>query len=134
MVTETRGRINTVALRETMDAVLAASADGLWDQVRWISPKSCGTAACFAGHRALQDGFVLPGFDRSDEDIVVNPRTGEELYYVLSGQAAEGHHVAEYARQRFGLTESEADWLFDSANSLDTLKEIVDDLCSGRYS
>jgi hypothetical protein len=109
-------------LYETLDAVIAADAVGDWDQKRWVGPSgsshphSCGTAGCFAGWRAVLDGYT---WRTNKDNRLLNPRTGHEVY------------IPDHARERLGLNGEQTFALFLYKNTLDDLKYIVDEIAGG---
>src|SRR5215218_3013437 len=116
---------NAELLRETMDAVLAAVPAGRHEQMVWCSQNAeCETAGCFAGWRAILDGYTeyreIYVEDEGIFNALVNPKTGDALV---------GDGIGDYARRRLGLHEIQADDLFWMFNSLEALKHKVDLLC-----
>lgn len=111
-----------LALRETMDAVLAASAEGRWRQDVWFENrdaygKECGTAGCFAGWCAFLDGYTVIDWNTV---MLFNPATHRTL---LKNQ------VRYWAQERLGLDDNQATVLFAATNTLEDLKELVDMFC-----
>jgi hypothetical protein len=114
---------------EKLRAVLARiKADPtIWDQRVWI----CGTAACFAGHAVLMEGwkpctFSGDRYEEPDEEysaVCRELRQGEE--YV------ETYDVHAKARDVLGLSNHEANILFQMDNTMEDLAEIVDALEDG---
>jgi hypothetical protein len=116
--------VNKELLRETLDAVIAADAVGDWIQQAWlisswpVAEGSCGTAGCFAGWRAMLDGYTQ--VSRTFSGTAINPTTFERI------------EVRSHAVQRLGLTDRQSVRLFAASNTLADLKDIVDDICEGR--
>lgn len=119
--------LDKVALRETLDRVIAADAARQWNQNHWALPQAtnrdaldddsvCGTAQCFAGWRLVLDGYHTVGVDAMEN------AQGVHVY---------GLSIGRQAQDRLGLTEKQGDLLFDGDNSLERLKELVDELCDG---
>lgn len=79
---------------------------------------SCNTSMCFAGHAALMSGFDAP----PKNDYLMWRGWGPGL------RKAETMDVDEYAREVLGLTFEQADVLFQGENTLEDLKEIVENL------
>jgi hypothetical protein len=112
--------VNKDLLRETLDAVIAADAVGDWNQQAWMYSRhrapegSCGTAGCFAGWRAILDGYTQAS---GVQGAAVDPinRTFVD--------------VMTHATKRLGLNGFQADVLFAGTNTLKDLKRIVDELC-----
>jgi hypothetical protein len=114
--------IDQAALRETLDAVIAADAVGRWRQDVWfetrdVSGRYCGTAGCLAGWCAFVNGYTEIGKDALH---LFNPTTGHCI--PRSG-------IREWATDRLGLDDNQATELFAAHNTLSDLKEIVDELC-----
>jgi hypothetical protein len=77
-----------------------------WNQGAWF----CGTAACFAGHSVLMNGWgVVYDWGMVEKD---GERAG----------------VERLARRLLGLTDEQADRLFDPGNTLDDLHSMVKQL------
>jgi hypothetical protein len=116
-----------------------------WDQGDW----RCSTGMCFAGWASVIAGaeFVVPHalLDSLEPLEVqghrVNPQgiaclvrhpLAEHHCCVVSTSASErlvaltGMRVNAFAQQALGLTEDQADALFDSGNSLPTLERMVE--------
>lgn len=124
--------VNAQLLSETMDAVIAADQDGTWNQATWYDPirddqgNFCGTAGCFAGHRAFLDGYKLvwrdnwhrlPGYyeiENTVQDCILNFAS-----------------IPSYVQNRLELTDHQAEVLFSENNTLDELKEMVNALLAG---
>ncbi|MFN3361285.1 MAG: hypothetical protein ACK421_07670 [Pseudanabaenaceae cyanobacterium] len=84
-----------------------------FDQREW----HCGTVHCFAGILHLT---VL--------GLNLNEYYGEDEDKTLPYSFIEGVHTREFARKRLGLTEEEADRLFDQENSLDEIEKIIEEI------
>lgn len=76
----------------------------------------CGTTACYAGHAA-----ILAGAQWCD------PRDGYPISCVHTPDGVI-EHVRFFAQQELQLTDGQADRLFHGSNTLEKLREIVDDL------
>lgn len=105
-----------------------------WDQGRWVNyailPEGfCLTAGCLAGHVAINDGYdQIEVSDEGQSIGIWNPDTGDTLTW--SGPDS----VGEYARSKLGLNQQQAEVLFESQNTLDDLREIVEELCASEMS
>lgn len=88
---------------------------GSWFMVRESDTGFCGTACCVAGWVAMQDESVT---------MEVGPYGEPTDRVTTSG----GHtmHVAEYARDRLGLEEWEADVLFSGANDAEDIRHLAE--------
>jgi hypothetical protein len=123
-----KSRVNTDLLYEVLDTVIAAEADGTWNQGAWIGyDEMCGTTACFAGYTLIvQGGQVLTRKARDDG--------GPEYIEAYGIQMKQGRvracDIAFEAKEALGLTYEETDRLFNADNSLSTIKQIVDDIAS----
>lgn len=92
----------------------------------------CVTAGCFAGHYAISQGFTK---------VIRQPRKGflplvllqnAEGEMVTDGEASEGfQNVAAYTRKSLGLTQTQANVLFNAGNTLDDLRFYVEQICEG---
>lgn len=91
-----------------------------WNQGWWSGPSSCGTAYCFGGWAVALSGGVWTGDGYTDTLV---PERGDSAYPM-----ADYTYVEERATRLLGLTQREADRLFDSMNSREDLQEIVDEL------
>lgn len=106
-----------------------------WDQhvwVNWIlydpdpeitdSSNYCGTVCCLAGKVAVDAGAVsLDGYIESGPMVALPTEDGEQLVT----------DVSHFARQRLDLTKGQGAALFDSANDLQALREIVAMIAAG---
>lgn len=79
---------------------------------------ACSTSFCFAGHVALHEGFPNP------------PKTNTDPWARLVVVDDREYHedVSDFARETLGLTLEQADALFDSGNTLQDLKTMVQTL------
>jgi hypothetical protein len=111
------------ALYETLDEVIAVAPFGGHEQTVWVNKDDCGTAACFCGRRALQDGYQYV-----EAGIVKHPKTGK----IIGTSGASSWH--NWGEKRFGLTIKQAIVLFDGENTVEDLKELVDGIVSGMSS
>jgi len=90
-----------------------------WDQSVWgrTDSKGCGTACCIAGRQALLDGGqFVPG------------RWSVTAARMPGGRVVD---ISEYAGNRLGLTETQAEALFSEDNSLTDLRKIIDRIAEG---
>lgn len=105
---------------ELMDRVLDQISKNpkTWDQTTWRRPtgNECGTAMCFAGWVA----------DLSGAEWYSNTAGTVEFAKVDVGGVPVW--VDEYATAALGIKSWEAEQLFESSNTLDDLREIVEDL------
>jgi hypothetical protein len=112
--------VNQELLYETLDAVIAADTVGDWEQGNWVVPSrsqdpgSCGTAACFAGWRAILDGVYLDG-------MLVGRQGGHK----------PRESIRMYAENRLGLTPEQDGSLFSGGNTLEDLKYMVNAIAGG---
>lgn len=108
--------------------------------------RTCGTTACFAGWGAMLDGAVwadVPGdgpYGNGESVMVVPNRQAHSALlralpesYTASDYSDEvtalgGAHVQDYAMRAFGVTASEANWLFHETRSVMQLERAVDAL------
>jgi hypothetical protein len=129
------------ALRANMDRVIAADAQNLWQQNDWLAPvdedghrlsttqavngEFCQTAGCFAGHYVFSRGYTQVDWSCS---TVTNPVTGQTLTF-WHDNVNSVDNVSGYTRYGLGLSESQANKLFNGDNSLHQLKDMVDEIC-----
>jgi len=104
--------IDVKALRQTMDVVERAAqkrgANG------WFQPDyRCQTGMCFAGHGAAMSGGKW----------VSGPNAWNAAYMRMPDGLE--NHCSDLMIERWGLTEEEADYLFDGSNTLDDLRFMV---------
>jgi hypothetical protein len=101
-----------------------------------VPTTECRTAGCFAGWRAIKDGYVQVQHRNYNSYTLVNPANGNGVVFDGPGRPRQGLHqygpdtVAEYARVELGLTDYEASELFASENDMSMLKHLVDELCT----
>jgi hypothetical protein len=128
-------------LRAVYDTIAAAEADRLareaagekvlrqWDQRLWgiqvdvptSSFESCGAAFCFAGWTAKLDGCDMDWRSDATGNVKV-------LESVRPAHTIRWRAVWEYAAESLGITEAQADQLFNASNSLATIKAMIDAL------
>jgi len=84
----------------------------------------CGTAFCVAGHAALfaGDTFVRP--------VGITFTRGETSFVMTHEGEIMG--ISERAQGLFGITDSEAQRLFDGSNSWHKVKRVARDICEKR--
>ena len=112
-------------LYATLDRVIAAAADGSWNQKMWVEINECGSAFCYAGHYLHSRGWRacrLP--EQPTWATYALTRDGEILTWT---------GIGERAAAELGLTPAEADALFEEENTLEQLKEIVDEIANGTF-
>jgi len=116
-----------------------------WEQGEWFAVKRvpidtgspymvaegplCLTAGCFAGHYAFSQGFIEPLTGPRGAGLR-NPATGEILW-ASAPDDQDDETIAGYARDGLGLDYDQGDCLFCANNTLDDLRDIVDDLSEG---
>jgi hypothetical protein len=96
------------------------------DQGSWIN--ACGTTFCFAGHAALLAGASKPlsenGFGNGwFVDTVTSTSRALSSYWDVDEDG-----VREFARRSLGLSEDEADVLFNGGRDINELRAIVNAL------
>jgi hypothetical protein len=107
---------NVPLLRKTLEHIEAHPQE--WDQVRW----RCESGMCFAGTAADLDGAQWlygagPMLRRREDD------PADDRY------APDRLHVRTRAQHILGISEDQADDLFEATNTLDDLRRIVGELC-----
>lgn len=102
----------------------------------------CRTAGCFAGWRALKDGYTqVQRLESIRGQMLINPDTGHRLYadpgfrWLIRDDSRpyrryDRDSVAEHARTELELTDEEASELFAGENDMARLKHLVDKLCA----
>lgn len=108
----TENGVNVPLLRQTLDYIKTHPQE--WDQEVWRWVTDCGTVACFAGTACRLNGDTFGDLDCVD--LVILP----------DGKVQE---IKGRARDILGLTIGEADGLFAAENTLETLEQIVEELC-----
>lgn len=101
------------------------------DQGSWVDP--CNTTMCFAGHAAVISGATFDRKIHDDEDSwIVDPdgkHVGEREAYqgdYWDGERKEGYKfVEEFAKNKLGLTQREADYMFHHARTPEQLENAV---------
>lgn len=114
---------------EKLDATLAFTREHLatWEQGVWAKPifdaafDICGTACCFAGNALLVEGYRFEWYltDDNTTDIRITAPGGE----VVSDDES---FIMGKAKVILSLTPAEGIRLFNGANDLDQLAEIID--------
>ena len=106
-----------------------------WDQRSWSSVGECGTAHCYGGWACVLHGATFPRGDHGHlYTAYVVPPKGEPtngLEIVRLGKATAAVGVGDYAQHILGLDDEQADELFYPRNSLDDLRLLVGEICSG---
>lgn len=101
------------------------------DQGSWVDP--CQTTMCFAGHAAVISGATFDRKIHDDEDSwIVDPQgthVGEREAYegdYWDGERKEGYKfVEEFAKDKLGLTQREADYMFHHSRTPEQLEQAV---------
>ena len=97
-------------LYSTLDRVIAASADGSWNQKTWVEINECGSAFCYAGHLLHSQGWQAVRLPEQPSWATFGlTRNGEILTWTAIG---------ERAAEELDLTTAEADALFEEDNTL----------------
>lgn len=115
----------TINKKLLLDVLAKIEADPKsWDQGYWF----CGTAACFAGHACLLSGDkpIFEEEENEDGDIVVDDRAE---YVDVAGVS---EYVSDRAGALLGISEAQADVLFDASNSLEDLQRFVGQLVTDK--
>lgn len=104
------------------------------NQAHWVT--ACGTAFCYAGHAAILSGASLPQGDVMDLgqywiiDLVSLQSRGGNAYDIRDGVALP---VDVFAAERLGITDDEAEVLFEGDRTITGLRALVDALCDGAW-
>lgn len=115
--------INVPLLRKTLEHITAHPDE--WDQDIWAERTPCGTVACLAGTAVLLQGFEL---DFYESECDCGCREGTTASYVISDPPQT---IQEVARTTLGLTEDQADDLFESDNTLRDLWAYANSFTNG---
>lgn len=110
-----------LAWAEAEDLKAQAGLPSAWDQTVWSN--SCGTACCIAGKVALEDGGKPVAREYGQMKLV-------NEFRMPNGQEVEPE---AYARRELGLTDDEAEALFESNNDLDRLRGLVAAIVAGTF-
>lgn len=99
-----------------------------WNQATW----RCGTGMCFAGHAAAMTGrlFSDPEDNGIQSDVLISDgRIGvafaSEVVQYPRGTVL--YDIPEFARRQLGLTQDQADLLFESDNTLTDIRNLIDE-------
>lgn len=106
--------LNIPLLRKAVDTALSAPN---WDQTAWVKIVNhfeCGTAMCLAGFTVIELLGGEPRFSDGDSHSF-------EVEYM-----GETHGIPNLAQRELGLTQLEAEVLFNPANNAKTIRRISD--------
>lgn len=126
---------NIELLQETLDYIKAHPSE--WYQEYWASKAPmCGTKFCFAGHAiqlAQPKGIKAKFYWMDSAENVSDPSQPHEgLLTANLVDVPDGtYEVAELASRYLGLTDDEADYLFEGDNTIARLEEYIDVLKDG---
>jgi hypothetical protein len=121
---------NVDKLRETMEFIKTNPENHR--QEVWVGFGSCGTVACIAGWRAIQDGVRVP--DTTWSASMLTLINTDAMAFIASDGWPNNAHVMpvwEFARRSFDLDLDTADWLFSGSNNMAYLETAVGALCTG---
>jgi len=98
------------------------------DQGTWVNP--CATTMCFAGHAASISGASFdPVVFRLEEEWILNDQgnhVSEREAHTDDWERKEGYKfVSEFAKDKLGLTQHEADYLFHHGRTREQLEDAV---------
>ena len=116
---------DNVLMYQTLDRVIAAAADGSWNQKMWVEINECGSAFCYAGHLLHMQGWQAIRIPGQPSWSTFGLKRGEEVL-TWTGIGAR-------AAEELGLTPAEADALFEEDNDLERLKMLVDEIANGTF-
>lgn len=114
--------INVPLLRKTLEHITAHPEE--WNQDVWAKRTECGTACCLAGTALAIQGYE---FDWDNNGPLMS-LLGESFWLT------DGRGIDEAAIEELGLTNDEADRLFDGDNSLHTLWSLAEDFTDGEIA
>lgn len=110
--------INVPELRKQLEYITAHRTE--WLQSNWIYRTACGTVGCLAGNTVINAGYVpvFYGGDNCTTSQVSTHRirTARDAYD--ANDAGELWSVRELASELLGLSDEEAEELFNANNSL----------------
>lgn len=123
---------NVALLQETMAHIEKNPTQH--NQNHWMT--ECGTAFCYAGHAAILAGATTPG-----REVVswghywgVNTRTLESRGISSFDVGKNDMQVVdEFATAQLGITDDEAEALFDGDQTVQSLRLLVDALCADAW-
>ncbi len=97
-----------------------AGQESEWDQSTWASRTGCGTVCCVAGKTALLNGWK-PEFENGAD------------YTIIFAKGGRTWPVDDIAQDVLGLTDEEADDLFEGVNSVEQIERLIDLIVAGEY-
>lgn len=95
-----------------------------WNQGYWGLTTMCGTTFCLAGHVAILAGAEAPKNISTLDFWKVNP-DGSLYLCGPDDWSSEAMHVSLYAREALGLTQEQAEALFNHSRTLEQLDILV---------
>jgi hypothetical protein len=95
-----------------------------WYQGTWAIRTDCGTAFCAAGHGLLEVGARID-IDNESVEVASLPEKFRRRF------VREHVPISQGAQVVLGLDTATANRLFNGGNDMDTLRELVDEICAG---
>lgn len=105
-----------------------------WDQNHWLlnlgevltEVAPCGTACCIAGKVTLEDGWLPNAAVDSPENWTISESEDYVIKVDKSGKpVGDARYVPEVAQEILGLTDDQANRLFDGDNDLDDVLDVI---------
>jgi len=109
----------------TLDRVVAAAADGTWNQKKWVEINDCGSAFCYAGHLLHSQGW--------QPIRLAGDQVWDSVGLVKDGEILMWTGIGARAAELLGLSSEEEEALFAEENTLEQLKELVDEIANGTF-
>lgn len=118
---------NVLLLRQTLTHIAAHPGD--WKQAEW----RCRSGMCFAGTACHLDGgqWAYSSDNRMFADLLIAEAADDDEDVCPRHGDGPVIPANERAQRILGLTDDQADRLFDEDNTLADLRRIVSDLCGG---
>jgi hypothetical protein len=107
-------------LFETLDAILAHPE--MHDQRNWATQTECGTTYCFAGWRAVLDGYTEMDWVGWRENVAGYARKPDTERWV---------DIPNHAARSLDLTPNQVEALFYFSGTLADVKDTVDRIAAG---
>lgn len=116
MTTTATRRVNLTLLRDALDRIEAEPQH--WNQHAWAARTTCGTTYCLAGWTCVLAGHHI------DWDNAIYADDAEDAP-MEAITLTNGWLISAAAQRLLGLTDAEADRLFDGHNTLPELHRMA---------
>jgi hypothetical protein len=126
----------TLDIQLLRDLVFWAEGDNskyqeIWEQHSWAHKTKngvCQTAFCIAGQAVAQANIKLQ-WDEVEEEIL---ETGETKHHYYASFTEHGEFIDEVAAKLIGLTQEEAEELFEGENGIEEVRAVASSICASR--